>query len=137
MIGIGHFAQKIFKKGKWKLESVESSERLDKMNYPEIIIQNTKKYIDHPSRKGDIVGDGMISAHAALATELVEKEWKNKEFIGVHTRHVLDYSVEEEKRIEDAILRKLNEPMGSESFIVDSSTLTTDTSESLGCVQIP
>lgn len=103
---LGPLAKNVCKAGGWTLESVSSSTRLDKLNIPEVIIQNA--ITENPHHKKEIIGDGMISVRAALASKLIEQNWKCKEFIGIKTEHTKLYSEEEEKRIDTAILKQLD-----------------------------
>lgn len=94
-------------KDNWGLRSIHSSKQL---KHPEVIIQNATT--DTPTKKEEIIGDGVISAQAALATKLLGDktvDLEKKEFVGVKSEHTTGYSRKEERRIVAAVRKRLDE----------------------------
>ena len=124
-LGIGLVAKKVMKSSERTLDSRNSSRQLEDKSIPEIVIQNTKKGVSVPTSNKDIVGDGMISSHASLARALLKEktDWKNKDFIGVHSEHLGDYTEDEFKQIENTILEKLKPLPQKEADSPDSASI--------------
>lgn len=102
---LGPIGNALFKNSQWTFDNLPGSEYLEEQKVPEVIIQNA--LVNHPSEPSEILGDGIISSDASLAKNLLTKKWYHKVFVGVSQEHATSYTLEEERRINEAVLQCL------------------------------
>lgn len=105
---LGPIGNALIDRTQWSFNNLPGSNLLEEMGIHEVIIQNAS--VEDPTDPSQILGDGIISSIAALASQLLINHWNHKTFVGVSQEHVTSYSREEEARITQAVIKGLFPP---------------------------